>query len=212
MTAPVQDAPETAPARPVLYLPEDVGGTVAWDCLVRDGGLVPVHGRAARPATTPDSTEIRMRAVSPFVPGSTIVAGPTAAWVHVGGVSPRTLHVVHRSGTHRPRAPQGVRVRQAMLLADDLATVGGHQLTSVQRTGLDVARHEPAAHAVETIVALTALGFDVRRARLQLERRLRVTGREAAHRTLDAVERRLRAAPARPVTPGAAAPPLPGRP
>lgn len=185
----VRPAPPASPGG--LVRPSDVGGEVAWSCLVREGALVVlaeggVLGEpVARRATTPGSPLLRARVLAPLVPAHTAVAGLSAAWLHLGGRLPDRVDVVYRSGSHRPRTRPGVVARQAALLAADVTRRGDVVVTSVQRTGLDLARADPPVADLPRLLArLGDVGFDASAALRTLARRPRLPGRAAAERAL----------------------------
>ncbi|MGC5166354.1 hypothetical protein [Luteimicrobium sp. DT211] len=174
---------------PDLLSPDDVGGVVPWRALCRDGALVPLWNQVACRATIPVGPEVRARAFATVLRGQVAVGGTAAAWVHCGGPAPRRVTAVHKARRHRPWPDPAVRVVQATLLAGEVVDVGGVSVTSVQRTGLDVARDADQALALAWLGRLATVGFDVRAARLSLERRPRWHGRNQIRATLDAFER-----------------------
>lgn len=185
---------------PELISPADVGGVVPWRALCRDGALVPLWNLVAHRATVPASPGLRARALATVLRGQVVVGGASAAWVHCGGPPPRRVTAVHQARAHRPWPDPAVHLVQASLLADEVVEVGGVRVTSVRRTGLDVAR-EDLPVALAWLARLTAVGFDARAARLALERRPRWHERNRIRATLDAFERALAddaAAPAAP--------------
>ncbi|WP_284294330.1 hypothetical protein [Luteimicrobium album] len=190
---------QAGPVLPELLSPADVGGVATWRALCRDGALVPLWNLVAHRATVPVSPAVRARALATVLHGRVVVGGTAAAWVHCGGPPPRRVTALHKARMHRPWPDAAVRVVQATLLANEVVDVGGVRVTSVQRTGLDVARDADVPSAVAWLAHLTAVGFDVRSARLALERRARWHGRSRIREVLDAFEAQ------RAVRPGAAA-------
>ncbi|TWH34389.1 hypothetical protein L600_001200000450 [Isoptericola variabilis J7] len=166
--------------------PEHVGGPVAWDCLVRDGALRVVRGRCAVPAGTPVDAEVRARALPP-VPGGSVVAGRTAAWLHAGVPDDGVLHLAYPTGRHRPEVWVGAHVWQEPLLATDVVHLAGVPVTTAVRTVVDLAVREDVDVAVAAIRALVEeCGVDLDAARRALELRARVVGRPRARRVLAA--------------------------
>lgn len=172
----------------VLVRPPDVGGAAAWQGLRLDGALVPVLPDVARSPAVADTPELRATALAPEVAPRAVVGGLSAAWVHCGGAPPRRLHVLYRVGQARPRPRVPAVVGRASLLADDVATVGGLSVTSVQRTGLDVARELGPDADLAPLVRLREAGFDVARARETVARRVRWHRADDVRRSLDRLE------------------------
>ncbi len=174
---------------PDLLSPADVGGVVPWRALCRDGALVPLWNLVAHRATIPAGPVLRAGALATVLHGQVVVGGTAAAWVHCGGPPPRRVTALHKARTHRPWPDPAVRILQATLLANEVVNVGGVSVTSVQRTGLDVARDADTSAALAWLARLGAVGFDVPSARLALERRPRWHGRNRIREVLDAFER-----------------------
>lgn len=172
------------PDRPMIVRPPDVGGRVAWDLLVRDGALCVVAADAAVPARTPVTPPTRAAALGPQVPARSVLAGPTAAWVHCGGAMPERLHLAHRSGTHRPKVWTFTTVWSGPGLVADSVRLGGVLVTSPERTALDVALRLPPEDALRLVLGLRAAGADLVAASRALERRTRVPGRPQARLVL----------------------------
>lgn len=83
-----------------------------------------------------------------------VIAGPSAAWVVIGGTPPEQVELL--SSAHRGDLA-GVVLRHSRLLPQDIETVGGAPVTSPVRTALDLLRFAPSwiaepalRHLVET--------------------------------------------------------------
>jgi len=173
---------------PDLLSPADVGGVVPWRALCRDGALVPLWNLVAQRATVPTGPALRAGALATVLHGQVVVGGIAAAWVHCGGPPPRRVTALHKARTHRPWPDPAVQITQATLLANEIVDVGGVSVTSVQRTGLDVARDADTAAALDWLRRLRGVGFEVASARLALERRPRWHGRNRIREVLDAFD------------------------
>ncbi|PZR52732.1 hypothetical protein DNL40_10170 [Xylanimonas oleitrophica] len=174
-----------------LLRPDDVGGPGAWSALVRDGVLRRVREDVAVPAAVPLTAALRAASLARAVPPRTVVIGPTAAWVHVGGEAPARLDLGHQPGTHRPEVWAWTDVRSEPGLVADSAPVGGVLVTTPERTAVDVALREPEGTALHLVLALAAAGADLDRALRALEVRTRLVGRPRARRLLAEARGRL---------------------
>ncbi|WP_456788258.1 hypothetical protein [Cellulomonas sp. P5_C5] len=153
----------TVPALPRTVTRDDVGAA-AWFGLLRDGVVRVVWGDVAIAADLPDTPELRAAALAPLVPARGVIGRRTAAWVHTGRYPPVRVEVLVRTGERRTD-PHPARVAaEANLLPTDVVRVGEHRATSVQRTGIDIARMLPTVDAVPTLHALVAVGFEPTRA------------------------------------------------
>lgn len=151
------------PVLPRTVRREDVGAA-AWFGLVRDGVVRVVWGDVAIAADLEDTPELRALALTPLVPTRGVLGRRTAAWVHTGRYPPVRVEVLVRTGERRTD-PHPARVAaEATLAPTDVVHVGAHRATSVQRTGIDIARMLPAAEAVPTLRALQDVGFEPSRA------------------------------------------------
>ncbi|MBD5787580.1 hypothetical protein IF650_15520 [Cellulosimicrobium terreum] len=177
------DPPE--PQVGLLVRPGDVGGSAAFQTLLRDGALVPLWGDRAAPARVPVTSTLRAVAVRDLVPARTVLGGLAAAWVLCGTPPPGTLDVLYPPGMHRPPPVAGRLPRQANVLRSESVLVAGVLVTDPQRTALDVAGRVPAGTALPVLSALRRSGgLDVERALRSLELRFRWAGRPAARATL----------------------------
>lgn len=153
----------TAPALPTTVHRDDVGAA-AWFGLLRDGVVRVIWGDVAIAADLPDTPELRATALSSLVPSRGVLGRRTAAWVHTGRYPPVRVEVLVPTGERRTD-PHPARVAaEAALTPTDVVRVGAHRATSVQRTGIDIARMLPAAEAVPTLHALQEVGFEATQA------------------------------------------------
>lgn len=144
---------------PSIVRRSDVGAA-AWFALVRDGVLRPVWGDVAVAADLPCCPDVRGAALVGEVPRGGVVGRGSAAWVHVGGVPPVRVDVLVGPGRRRPPRTDRRTAAEASLESGDVEVVGTLPVTTVHRTGTDVARFEPAARAHRILLTLVAAGFD----------------------------------------------------
>ena len=156
-----------APALPRTVSRDDVGAA-AWFGLLHDGVVRVVWWDVAIAADLPDTPELRAVALAPLIPARGVIGRRTAAWVHTGRYPPVRVEVLVRTGGRRTD-PHPARVAaEATLSPSDVVHVGTHRATSVQRTGVDIARMLPSEEAVPTLRALQDVGFEATRALDQL--------------------------------------------
>lgn len=191
--------PRPAPV-PLVVTPAHVGGPVAWSDLRRAGALVELRDGAAVAAGSVVGSRHRALVLAHDVPVRCVLAASTAAWVHTGvydGVvapawpADAPVELAYSPDTHCPAPRPGRVVRRAPGLARDTVRLAGVPVTRLVRTAIDVACTVPTAAAVPVLVALAACGADLRHAGRVLDRRARVVGRPAAHRSLSAALERL---------------------
>jgi len=176
----------TAPVLPRTVSRDDVGAA-AWFGLLRDGVVRVVWGDVAIAADLPDTPELRATALASLLPARGILGRRTAAWVHTGRYPPVRVEVLVPTGERRTD-PHPERVAaEATLTPTDVVRVGAHRATSVQRTGIDIARMLPAAEAVPTLYALQEVGFEATRALDHLTAFRGHRGIRQAHATLQAL-------------------------
>jgi len=172
-------------AASMIVTPGDVGGTVAFDTLVREGSLVLVHGRCAVPADVPVTPRIRMLALAPHLPPRTVVGRASAAWVYLGGVAGQRVTVLYPPNCHRPHPGPLVASHQAVLRDDEVVRLGGVAVTTPARTAADVALFTPEIEATRLVRELvTATATSTRDVLTALGRR---RGDAAYGRALDVV-------------------------
>lgn len=120
---------------------------------VREGCYVPtthLSSMAARAVVTGCALGGALR--STFV-----IAGPSAAWVLSGGAPPLALTFL---STGRPMVVAGALIRQAVVRAHDVESIGGCPLTVPGRTATDVLRFgTDEACAVTTVSRLLGTGL-----------------------------------------------------
>lgn len=133
------------------------------------GELVPVGWCWASPAE-PQTPALRAAAHAWRVPDGRLVAsGRTAAWIWGATSRPPSPVEVSVPPTVRVRVDPDVRLREVRLAAEDTVRLGPVQVTSVERTAVDLLRAPGAfdATACEALRGLVAIGAvrtdDVRR-------------------------------------------------
>lgn len=137
--------------------------------MCRDGSVQPLWGDVAAAAGTSVTAEMRLAALSEVVPVRGVVGRSSAAWVHLGGVAPVRVDVLVPPRGRRTD-PDPVRMSaEAPLPPEDVLTLGGGRVTTIQRTGVDVARWVTPRQACELLDRLCGIGFDPAAALHQLE-------------------------------------------
>lgn len=95
-----------------------------------------------------------------------VIAGPSAAWVLLGGVPPAPAELL--SPAHRGELA-GVVLRTARLRPDEVETIGGTPVTLPVRTAIDLLRFSPAPVAIPLLRGLVSSGhLEVDEVRLRL--------------------------------------------
>ncbi|MDR2722467.1 MAG: hypothetical protein LBB54_01880 [Cellulomonadaceae bacterium] len=174
-------APPPSQAPPLLIRPDAVGGTVAWNDLIRHQAIIPLVDNVATSAHRTITPALRAQALADYVAGSAVIAGPSAVWVYAGGPPPALVHLVHPHGTHRPEVWGAAEVRGAVGLHPDTIILGGIPVTSPLRTCADCAISQDIDAAVEAMVRLVAAtGISLDMAAFRMECRHRVQGRNRA--------------------------------
>ncbi|MFI2752089.1 hypothetical protein ACGIF2_01465 [Cellulomonas sp. P22] len=138
----------------------DTVGPVAFDALLRDGHVHRVWGDLAVTDGLSVSPAHRAAAVRALVPARAALGRSTACWVHTGVGLPGRVEVLVGPRRRRPDPHPSRSTHECELPPEDLVLLAGVQVTSVQRTGLDVARWEPRSTARALLVALRQVGFD----------------------------------------------------
>ena len=111
-----------------------------------------------------------------------VLAGPTAAWVHLGGVPPAPVELL--SSAHRS-VLVGVVLRQARLVPGEIDTLGGAPVTAPRRTAVDLLRFSPEVVAAPLLRRLERAGLvEAEEVRAHLHRLHRHPGVEAARARL----------------------------
>ncbi len=139
-------------------------GAAAWFGLLRDGVVRTVWGEVAIAADLTDTPEVRAVALAPLVPARGVVGRRAAAWVHTGVFPPVRVDVLVRTGARRTDPHPERLAAEADLPPHDVILVGRVRVTTVQRTGADLARMLPCDEAVPLLRGLREVGFDAERA------------------------------------------------
>ena len=154
--------------RSPLVRHEDVPGPL-WTGMLLDGALLPLwHGVAVR-AGVDVTPALRLAAIRRLVPHRGVVGRSAAAWVHAGGPHPDHVEVVVPVGVRRVDPHPARRAAEGPLPDEDVLDLGTGRVTTVQRTGLDVARYASPDQAVRRLVGLLTVGFDPAAALVALE-------------------------------------------
>ncbi|HEY0118336.1 MAG TPA: hypothetical protein VGC04_06130 [Cellulomonas sp.] len=148
---------------------EEVPGPV-WTGMVLDGALVPLWDGVAVRAGVEVTPAIRLAAVGGLVPRRGVVGRASAAWVHAGGPRPDRVDVLVPVGARRTDPHPARRAAEGPLPDEDVLDLGPGRVTTVQRTGLDVARYAPAEEAMGRLAGLIAVGFEPGTALAALDR------------------------------------------
>lgn len=142
--------------------------SLAWAGMLRDGALRPLWDGVAVRADAVVTPSLRLAALADLVPARGVVGRAAAAWVHAGGSPPQKVDVLVRPGGRRTDPHPWRRAAEAPLPAEEVVVLGAGRVTSVQRTGLDVARYLPREQALTVLAPLVPLGFDPRTALVAL--------------------------------------------
>lgn len=164
-----------APAAPREVVHRSELPTSTWTGLHLDGALVPLWRETSRIAGVAESSPVRALAFAHLVPRRGVVGRLAAVWVHAGGAPPQHVTVLVRSGARRPDPHPGRTVAEADLGNGDVVRLGAVAVTSVLRTGVDVARWVTPDRALPALRALQQAG-------LQPEDALRRLGDQAGGR------------------------------
>lgn len=112
-----------------------------------------------------------------------VLAGASAAWVHLGGRPPAPLELL--SPAHRG-VHAGVMQRHARLGPGDIDTLGGAPVTTPRRTAVDLLRFSPEATALPLLRRLERAGLvEHEEVRAHLHRLHRHPGVQDARERLD---------------------------
>jgi hypothetical protein len=131
-----------------------------WTGLVRDGAYRPLGWDIAVRADLPTTATVRVLAFAGRVPARAVVGRGAAAWVHAGGAVPARLDLLVPPGGRRVDPRPDLISHEAALAAAEVVDLAGIAVTSVQRTGLDVARHLPRSEAAQRLQGLLLTGFE----------------------------------------------------
>lgn len=125
--------------------------------LLREGLLVEIWPGTAYARDLDLGPADRARVVSTDVPGGTVVARSSAVWIYTGRFRPDHLDVL-AGGARRRSTPRAV-VHSEPVAPTDVVRIGPVDVTTPERTALDVARWEPdEGRAMAWIEALCAVG------------------------------------------------------
>ncbi len=112
-----------------------------------------------------------------------VIAGPSAAWVLLGGVPPDPAELL--SSAHRGDVA-GVVIRTARLGAEEVETIGGSPITVPVRTAMDLLRFTPVPVAAPLVRGLVDSGHvEVDEIRSRLQRMHRHPGVQSARGRLE---------------------------
>jgi hypothetical protein len=170
-------------ALPSIVRRQDVGAA-AWHALVRDRVVRPLWGDVAVAADLDDTPALRSAALADLVPRRGVVGRCSAAWVHTGRRPPDRVDVLVASRGHRADPHPRRAAAEAALAPHDVVRVGPLAVTTVQRTGTDVARWVAAPVALVVLADLCGAGFDPSRALDDLDAMPGQRGVRAARATL----------------------------
>lgn len=131
-----------------------------WTGMLLDRARLPLWEGVAVCAGHEVTADLRLAALSDLVPQRAVVGRAAAAWVHAGGPRPTKVDVLVPPGVRRPDPHPLRRVGEGPLPDVDVLTLGPGRVTTVQRTGLDVARYAAADDAVRLLVGLLPRGLD----------------------------------------------------
>ncbi|MGW6130609.1 hypothetical protein ACWFNE_11340 [Cellulomonas sp. NPDC055163] len=171
---------------PLEILPADVGG-LTHRALVRDGVTRPVWGDLTVPSDVPVGPHLRAAAFRGLVPARAVVGRRSAVWVHTGEHAPRRVDVLVPPRSRRPDPHPSRTTYECALPVQDVLDLGGVRVTTVQRTGLDVARWCAPEDALALLGPLVRAGFDAERALAELAVLHGYAGTLAAASVLDAL-------------------------
>lgn len=144
-------------------------GALSWAGMCRDGTLRPLWGEVAVAGGVEVSPRMRCAALAELVPARGVVGRASAAWVHLGGPAPARVDVLVPPRGRRTDPDPWRTSAEAPLPSVDVQVMGPVRVTTIQRTGLDVARWLPRQQAAGLLEGLCAIGFDPAAARERLE-------------------------------------------
>lgn len=165
--------PDLFPVSTLLALPDPESAEVVHEddlaaadryCLVADRYYRPLRPGVLLRADLEPEPRTRAESWRRLVPVRGAVALRSAVWVHAGGPPPERLDLVVPSGSRRPDPDVRRRCFEAPLAPRDLHQLGGVAVTSLVRTGLDVACLLEPPEADALLHRLTLVGFEPRAA------------------------------------------------
>jgi hypothetical protein len=136
--------------------------------MLLDGITRRVRDDLTVPADVVVSPELRIAALAALVPARCVVGRQAALWVHTGAHEPLRVAVLVGPRVRRPDPHPGRTTHECELADADVVTLGDVRVTSVQRTGLDLARWFPGDEALALLAPLCDQGFDAASALLAL--------------------------------------------
>jgi hypothetical protein len=142
---------------PLVRIFPDVLGPVTYQALLLDRVTRRVRGDLTVPADLMTTAELRAAAL---VPDRCVVGRQAAVWVHTGSHEPLCIEVLVGPRGRRPDPHPGRTTHECELPEADVVLLGSVRVTSVQRTGLDLARWFPAHAALAMLAPLCEHGFD----------------------------------------------------
>lgn len=148
------------PPSPVQLVRRRSTSPLAWVGMRLEGSVVPLWGDVAAPAGTPVTPQMRLSALLDVVPPRGVVGRLAAVWVHAGGPPPQVLVVLVPPRARHTDPHPGRVSAEADLPAGDVQRMGPGRVTTVQRTGLDVARWCTPPEVAEALELLVPIGFD----------------------------------------------------
>ena len=168
----------------------DLLGAVAHRAMLRDGITLVVRGDLTIPADVAATPELRLASLAPLVPARCVVGRQAAVWVHTGAHEPQRVAVLVGPRVRRPDPHPGRTTHECELTDTDVVSLGAVRATSVQRTGLDIARWFPADQAQKLLGSLGDAGFDAAAALRTIDALGGYAGVRDARATLARVARR----------------------
>ncbi len=133
---------------------------LTWTGMLRDGALVHLWHDAAMRADVRPTPALRLAALGSVVPRRGVVGRAAAVWVHAGGPAPARIDVLVSTGRRRTDPHPLRRAVEARLPDEDVMALGDGHVTTVQRTGVDLARWAEPEEAHRLLVGLLPHGFD----------------------------------------------------
>lgn len=146
-------------APPLLHRDEVFCG--AWTGLLLDGAYLPIGWDVAVRADLECTPELRAQALVRRVPRRAVIGRLSAVWVHLGGSAPPRLELLVGPGARRVDPRPDLQSHEATLADGDVDLLDGVPVTSVQRTGVDVARYVDGPQADRCLHRLVDIGLDV---------------------------------------------------
>lgn len=152
--------PRPADPLPDLIEPAAVG-PVTFRALQRDGVTRLVWGELTVPRDIRATPAVRAAALGSLVPRRAAVGRASAVWVHTGLHEPRRVDVLVPPRRRRPDPHPDRVTHECALPPGDLVELAQIQVTTVRRTGLDVARWCTPEHARVLLASLVDVGLDL---------------------------------------------------